>query len=70
VSDPGDFGSEALNVILLSLQDILGHEQRERTVLDANLLDTNVEPLLNLLPDRVRSGLVVISNELSLSGQN
>ena len=54
---PGDLGSEALNVILLALQHILGNEQGERAVLDTHLLDLLVEPVLNLLPDEVRSGL-------------
>lgn len=57
MGDPGDLSSEALNVVLLTLQHILGNEQGERAVLDAHLLDLLVEPVLNFLPDEVRSGL-------------
>lgn len=53
VGDPSDLGSKALNVVLLALQHILRHEQGERAVLDTHLLDTCVEPLLDLLPDEV-----------------
>lgn len=59
MSNPGNFGSKTLNVILLFSQHILGNEQRERAVLDSHLLDMRVEPLLDLLPNAVRSGLVV-----------
>jgi hypothetical protein len=57
MGNPGDFSSETLNVILLTLQNILRHEQGERAVLDANALDLLVEPVLDLLPNEVRSGL-------------
>jgi hypothetical protein len=57
MGNPGDFSSETLNVILLTLQNILRHEQRERAVLDANALDLLVEPVLDLFPNEVRSGL-------------
>jgi hypothetical protein len=57
MGNPGDFSSETLNVILLTLQNILRHEQRKRAVLDANALDLLVEPVLNLFPNEVRSGL-------------
>lgn len=54
---PGDLSSESLNVILLTLQHILRHKERERAVLHTHLLDTEVEVLLDLLPDEVGSGL-------------
>jgi hypothetical protein len=57
MGNPGDFSSETLNVILLTLQNILRHEQRERAVLDAHALDLLVEPVLDLFPNEVRSGL-------------
>lgn len=59
MSDPSDFSSKTLDVVLLLFKHILGDEQRERTVLDANLLDVHVEPVLDFLPDAVRSGLAV-----------
>ena len=60
MSHPGNFGGEALNVVLLSLQHIFRHKQRERAVLDTHLLDVRVEPLLNLLPDREGGRLKLI----------
>ena len=59
MSNPGNFGSKTLNVILLLGQHILGNEERERAVLDSHLFDMRVEPLLDLLPNAVRSGLAV-----------
>jgi hypothetical protein len=38
MGNPGDLGSETLNVVLLTLQDILGNEERERAVLHADAL--------------------------------
>jgi len=61
MGNPGDLSSKTLDVILLTLQDILRHEQGERAVLDANALDLLVEPVLNLLPNEVGSGLESIS---------
>jgi hypothetical protein len=57
MSHPGDLSSEALNVILLTLQHILRHKEREGAVLHTHLLDTEVEVLLDLFPDEVRGGL-------------
>jgi hypothetical protein len=53
MSHPSHLSREALNVVLLSLKNILRNKKRKRTVLDANLLDTHIEPLLNLLPDTI-----------------
>lgn len=61
MSNPGNFGSKTLNVVLLFGQHILRNEQRKRAVLDAHLLDMRVEPLLDLFPDGVRSRLAVVS---------
>lgn len=38
MGNPGDLGSETLNMVLLTLQDILGNEERERAVLHADAL--------------------------------
>ena len=57
MSHPGDLSSKTLDVILLSLQDILGDEEGKGTVLHTDLLNVRVEPLLDFLPNAVRSGL-------------
>lgn len=62
--DPCNLSSETLNVILLLLQHILRHEQRERTILDPQFLDPQIKPCLDLLPDEVGSGLKQISRVL------
>lgn len=61
MSNPSDLGSKALDVILLPVQNVLGHKHRERAVPHAHLLDALVEPILNLLPDEVRRGLRHVS---------
>jgi hypothetical protein len=53
MSHPSDLSRKAFNVILLSLKNILGNKKRERTVLDADLLDAQIEPLLDLFPDSI-----------------
>lgn len=59
MSDPSDFSSKTLDVVLLLFKYILRDKQRERAVLDANLLNVHIEPVLDFLPDGVRSGLAV-----------
>lgn len=61
MSNPRDLGGKPFNVILLSLQHILRHEQRERAVPDAHLFNFVIEPALDSLPDEIRSGLEHIS---------
>jgi hypothetical protein len=56
LGDPCDLGSETFNVVLLLLESAGGDEHGEVGVLDTELLDLNVEPGLDLLPDRVRLG--------------
>jgi hypothetical protein len=68
MGDPGNFGSEALDVVLLPLQSILGNKQRKRAILDAHFLDLVIEPLLNHLPHEVRRGLENVSRSLVASG--
>lgn len=56
LSDPCDLGSETLNVVLLLLESAGGDKHGEVGVLDTELLNLDVEPGLDLLPDRVRLG--------------
>jgi hypothetical protein len=51
VSYPGDFGCEALHVLLLRCERSLRYEEWEIAVLDANLLDVRVKEILCGLPD-------------------
>lgn len=57
VCNPSNLSSKALDVVLLSLQNVLGNEKRERTIPDAHLLDLVVEPVLDGLPHEVGRGL-------------
>lgn len=59
MGDPSDFSSKTLDVVLFFFKHIFRDKQRERAVLDANLLNVHVEPVLDFLPDGVRSGLAV-----------
>mmetsp|Transcript_3892 Transcript_3892/g.9166 ORF Transcript_3892/g.9166 Transcript_3892/m.9166 type:complete len:306 (+) Transcript_3892:1190-2107(+) len=54
---PRDLGAEALDVILLGLEGLLGHKHREVAALHAELLDLCVEETLDDLPDRIRPRL-------------
>src|SRR5690606_26749529 len=53
VRDHGQLGGEALDVLLLLLQEAHGDEQRERDVLRARRLDPAVHVRLHELPDGV-----------------
>ena len=47
-SHPSNLGREALDMVLLTLEDLLGDEHREVSVLDAHLLDLLVEPVCRI----------------------
>lgn len=49
--NPGNFGGEAFNMVLLALKNLCGNKHGEVTVLHANCLDIIIKPALNLLPD-------------------
>lgn len=53
MSHPCYFGSKTFDVVLLSFQNVLGDEHRERAVPHANASYFLVEPVLHLLPDKV-----------------
>lgn len=53
MGDPGDFGLEALEMVLLTLQVGLGNEEREVAVLDAQLLEVAVQEVPYGFPDGV-----------------
>jgi hypothetical protein len=55
--DPGNFGGEALDVLLLPLEVVRANEDGEVCVADLQGLDLAVEPLLDRLPDGVGCGL-------------
>lgn len=61
MSNPRDLRGKTFNVVLLFLQHILRHEQRERAVPDAHLFNFVIEPALDGLPDEIRSRLEQIS---------
>ena len=44
-SDPSDLGRETLDMVFLTLEDLLGDEHGEVSILDAHLLDFFVEPV-------------------------
>lgn len=50
---PGDFGGEALDVVLLSLENLCRYEHGEVAILHSHSLDSLVEVLLHLLPNGV-----------------
>ena len=71
--DPGNFGSESLDVVLLFLEDLGRDEHGEVAVLDSHLLDLSIEPALDCLPDGVgprledvTSGNIVVVEHISL----
>ena len=51
--DPCDFGGEALDVVLLTLEYLRGDEHGEVGVLDAKFLDPRVEPFLDDFPNAI-----------------
>lgn len=55
--DPGNFGGEALDVLLLPLEVVRTDEDGEVGVADLQGLDLAVEPSLDRLPDGVGGGL-------------
>src|SRR4026207_405713 len=55
--DPGALGREALDVLLLALEQALRDEEREVGVDVAGLLDAPVHVALHVLPDAVAVGL-------------
>mmetsp|Transcript_16181 Transcript_16181/g.33201 ORF Transcript_16181/g.33201 Transcript_16181/m.33201 type:complete len:762 (+) Transcript_16181:84-2369(+) len=72
LGDPGDLGGEALDVVLLFLEAVLGDEEGEVGVLHVQLLDLDVEPVLNVLPylvtprpQDVTPGDVVVADHLA-----
>lgn len=58
LGDPGNFGSEALNMVLLTLQHLCGDEHWEVAVLHTDRFDVIVEPALDLFPDGIRPWLL------------
>lgn len=73
LGDPRDLRGKTLDVVLLLLQNSGRHKHGEVGVLDAQLLDLDVEPLLDLLPHKVgggshdvAAGHVVVVQHLSL----
>ena len=55
--DPGNFGGEALDVLLLPLEVVCADEDGEVGVADLQGLDLAVEPSFDRLPDGVGGGL-------------
>ena len=53
---PGALGGEALDMVLLLLQQALGDKQRHRHVLMAGRLEHPVQNVLDVLPDRIAVG--------------
>ncbi len=66
VGDPGALGSEALDVVLLLLQQAFGDQQRHVDILHTLLLEFLIHDILDILPDGIAIRTV---NEHALDGR-
>lgn len=48
---PGHFGGETFHMVLLGVERAFGHEHREITVFDSDVLEAGVEEFLDMVPD-------------------
>lgn len=65
--DPGDFGGEALDMLLFSLKVVCADEDRKVGVADFERLDLVVEPGLDRLPNGVGGGFEDVTAPSSVS---
>ena len=64
--DPSYFGRKPFDMCFLLIKNFFRNKHWEVAIFDPYTLDLPVEPLLNFLPDKVRSGLSVVSEKQRL----